>query len=120
MSRNEGPVKFNEFVDYLNSLKGEHICPMCMEEQWKLFTPDQINHDDDPEKTIIATIPGAFVKINKEKSSTLYRSPGLDVLLMECQNCGYINFFNHKKVSKNLKSGEYVKDSEGEDDASES
>jgi Zn ribbon nucleic-acid-binding protein len=118
MSKKETPVKFNEFVTYLNSLKGDHACPMCQEESWTLFTPDQLTQGDDSENMIITTIPGAFFNAPKDKRSTLYRSPGLDILIMECQNCGFLHLFNYKKVEKNVASGEYVKENEGQVDES--
>ncbi|KEL81708.1 hypothetical protein AB07_0171 [Citrobacter freundii] len=38
---------------------------------------------------------------------------------MQCQNCGFINFFNYRKVEKNLVDKKYVKVNDNKADGDE-
>ncbi|QHJ79261.1 MAG: hypothetical protein [Bacteriophage sp.] len=100
---------FKQFADYLNTLSGEHICPMCGEESWTLFTPQESTNDDVTE-TLTPSIPIAAYKNNSDKMKTdIFGSKMFDLLIMQCQNCGYMNLFGYEKVSKNIKTGDYKK-----------
>ncbi|ENK9287055.1 TPA: hypothetical protein RY411_004720 [Escherichia albertii] len=116
-------LKFNDVVNYLNTLKGEHVCPMCMGESWTLFTPHNISSEDE-NTYVINTIPGALISDKKsENSNALFRSHNHDVIIMQCLNCGYTAFFNYKKVQENIELGNYAKkeniDTVDENDKSE-
>ncbi|TBL47995.1 hypothetical protein EYY98_19900 [Obesumbacterium proteus] len=122
---NKNLVNFEQFADYLTTLKGEHICPMCLEEQWSLFTPDVIYSSSDKENMIIPTIPGIYLdKDTRKNRPNFLKSESLNLLFMQCKNCGHMIFFNNKKVLKNLESNDYIKKeavdlSEDQDDSSE-
>ncbi|NUU68466.1 hypothetical protein HQN64_20485 [Enterobacteriaceae bacterium BIT-l23] len=114
-------ISFDEFAEYLNGLKGEHICPMCEEEKWTLYTPKELE-DQSNNRRMQPTIPFATYssKDGKEKGNLLGGSV-LDVLIMECQNCGYMNFFSYAKVLKNISNSEEKESDssrQGEDDES--
>ena len=104
-------ITFEEFAEYLNSLAGDHTCPICCEESWTLYTPNELTPGEDENRArMVPTIPGsAFRKSIDEKSSALYKTPALDVLIMQCENCGFINFFNYRKVEQNLVDKKFVK-----------
>ncbi|MDM3121487.1 hypothetical protein OGV89_06720 [Citrobacter sp. Cf125] len=105
-------LKFDEFAQYLSTLSGEQICPMCMEESWTLFTPNKLPTEDD-DRYVINSIPGSLLSSEKpDKSNVFFRSSNHDVLLMQCRNCGYMAFFNYRKVLENIESGNYVKKAE--------
>ncbi|CAQ89576.1 MULTISPECIES: hypothetical protein [Escherichia] len=102
-------LNFDDFAHYLSTLNGEQICPMCMEESWTLFTPNKLPPEDE-DRYVISSIPGSLISSKKpEKSNLFFRSYNNDVLLMQCRNCGYMAFFNYKKVQENLESGDYIK-----------
>lgn len=108
-------ITFNEFAEYLGTLDSDHICPMCSCEAWTLSTPFELSPDDS-EKKMVPTIPGTFFhKSPTEKRKDLYSTTALDLLLMQCQNCGYMNFFNYRKVELNITTGSYTKRVEEED-----
>lgn len=103
-------ISFDDFAAYLNTLEGEHNCPMCQSEAWQLFTPKEVSNTEDPEKMIVPTIPGSFLNpTSGENRKSLMKSPSLNVLVMQCQNCGFMNFFNYKKVTDNIDSKNYNK-----------
>ncbi|MBJ8875320.1 hypothetical protein I5412_10070 [Citrobacter koseri] len=112
MSTNDDKkIDFEAFAEYLNGLEGEHICPICREESWSLFTPDQITPPNDNGELIIPTIPGALVKKDPKKklnTAGLYRSAAMDILIMQCSNCGFIHLFNYMKVKENILKNEDV------------
>ncbi|EKS7197927.1 TPA: hypothetical protein QCI11_003307 [Enterobacter ludwigii] len=114
-------IDFEKFASYMQTLKGDHICPMCLEEQWSLFTPDAITSLSEKDKKIIPTIPGLYYdKDDRKNKPGFLKSESLNLLIMQCKNCGYMKFFNYKKVLMNLKSGDYIRvDKNEEKDGSE-
>lgn len=114
-------ITFEEFAEYLNSLPGDHTCPLCCEESWMLYTPNELTPGDDEDREImVPTIPGAPFKKNlDEKGGGLYKTPALDVLIMQCQNCGFINFLNYRKVEQNLVDKNYIKANDDKADGDE-
>lgn len=105
-------LDFNAFGEYLNTLSGDHICPICHTDEWTLYTPHELTKDVKNDKVykVTPSIPlVSYSKDNDKKKTTLINSEILDVLMMQCSNCGYINLFSHRKVSKNIETGDYKK-----------
>lgn len=114
--KNSELVDFEAFASYLNTLKGEQVCPICHEEQWKLHTPSEITAADESQAFILPTLPGVFLPTKEKTKTGFVRSRGLDLLMMQCKNCGFIHLFNYQTVENNIKEQNYVK--VGKDDAS--
>jgi len=108
-------ITFEEFAEYLGTLDAEHICPMCNSEAWNLSTPNELSPGDSGRK-MVTTIPGTyFTKSIDEKRQGLYNTKALDVLLMQCSNCGFVNLFNYRTVEENIVTGNYVKQGDNEE-----
>ncbi|EGT0451670.1 TPA: hypothetical protein SMF84_000224 [Serratia marcescens] len=102
-------VDFDAFANYLNTLKGEQVCPICHEEQWKLHTPSEVTEADESKALVLPTLPGTFLPVEGKAKAGFFRSRSLDLLMMQCQNCGFMHLFNYKTVEKNIKEKNYVK-----------
>ncbi|CAM3360781.1 hypothetical protein SB6411_00254 [Klebsiella spallanzanii] len=105
-------IDFKEFGHYLNSLVGDHVCPICNTDEWTLYTPDELTKDAENAKVykVIPSLPlVSYSEDNDKKKTSMVSSEALDILIMQCSNCGYINLFSHRKVSKNIETGDYKK-----------
>ena len=65
-------ITFEEFAQYLNSLAGEHTCPICCEEAWTLYTPNELTPGDDENrpreganKQVISSQADSLIKISR-------------------------------------------------------
>lgn len=103
-------ITFEEFAKYLSTLEGEQDCPVCHNETWELVTPNELSNSDDSDKKIVPTIPGTYmVAASGENRKVFMRSASLNLLIMQCKNCGFMNFFNYRKVEQNITSQDYNK-----------
>lgn len=125
-SKKTNLLNFKTFGEYLNTLAGDHICPICCKDEWTLYTPHELTKDveNDNVNRVIPSIPlVSYAKEQDKKKAIMVNSGVLDVLMMQCSNCGYINLFSHRKVSKNIETGDYQKlksEESKEDDSTES
>ncbi|TXE60099.1 hypothetical protein [Serratia nematodiphila] len=100
-------IDLEAFAKYLNTLKSSHECPMCTNTKWTLYTPgDTANSDDSP--IVVPSIPGVTVDVPSQ-DKRLYTNTTFTLLVMSCNNCGYLHLFSLPRVNKNIVTGDYKK-----------
>ncbi|WP_155731561.1 hypothetical protein [Pluralibacter gergoviae] len=108
-------IEFNDFVRFLGSFGDKrHECPFCHSSKWTL-TAGVKQVVDDKNGGVTSLIP---LGTTSEPPSGLI-SGGLNVLIMSCNECGYINLFDHHIVLKRLNKLSKKEDSESAEAASE-
>ena len=99
-------IKFNDFSSYLNRQSGNHVCPICGHDEWDLHTAENAaikSEDGKNKKYIVPTLPGSpRIDPLDAPLNQLYQSPALNILIMTCNNCAYMNLFNYQKVKEKL------------------
>lgn len=99
-------IKFDDFARFLNLQSGSHICPICGSGEWDLHTPEHAmvtSPDGKMKQNIVPTIPGSTrINNNDEPQNKLFQTPVLNLLVMTCNKCGYVNLFNYQKVKNAL------------------
>ncbi|EFE55276.1 hypothetical protein AB7W80_00240 [Providencia rettgeri] len=99
-------ITFKDFAEYLNRLSASHICPVCNCEEWDLHTPENAavkGADGKIRKHIVPTLPGTpRIESDDAPQNQLFQSPELNILVMTCVNCGYINLFNYQRVQESI------------------
>ncbi|MEX6283067.1 hypothetical protein AB6F89_15505 [Providencia hangzhouensis] len=103
---NNNVITFDEFAEYLNKQSGSHLCPICGGEAWDLHTPENAvvtSADGKTKKHIVPTLPGSNrIDSKSPHNNQLLQTPILNLLVMTCSNCGYINLFNYQIVKESI------------------
>lgn len=101
---NNNVITFDEFAKYLNRQSGSHLCPICGGDAWDLHTPENAlvtSADGKTKKHIVPTIPGTNrIDGDSPHSNQLLQTPILNILVMTCSKCGYMNLFNYQTVKE--------------------
>lgn len=97
-------VNFDEFASYLERVNALYTCPMCSHRKWSLSTPDTSLRNGE-KANIIPTLPGTDLQSN---GGVFLHSKTHNLLIMECESCGYMSFFNHNTVLEKIKNNEFA------------
>ncbi|QDI17499.1 hypothetical protein FBF86_05690 [Serratia marcescens] len=93
-------IDLDAFGEYLNTLKSSHECPMCSNTKWTLYTPgDSVNDKGNP--IVVPIIPGVTVDVPVTDKNMFINST-FTLLVMCCNNCGYLNLFSLPRVNRIL------------------
>ncbi|MDR7875797.1 hypothetical protein, partial [Yersinia mollaretii] len=109
-------IEFKNFEEYLRNLNGPHDCPICNKAFWTLTTTQTIpDEKGDGERKVVPTIPGGASSKEDRRSGKLLYTRSMNILIMQCKNCGYMNFFNYNTVLKNINDNKFGSE-DGESD----
>ncbi|HGJ5865455.1 hypothetical protein [Arsenophonus nasoniae] len=98
------PITFEEFAFYLQQI-GENIqCPLCKNTQWELFAKTTVQSQFTKENiNYVTTLPVTSNIFHGDSLSQMLQVTSNNVLIMNCNNCGYINLLNYEFVYNKIK-----------------